>query len=137
MADVDVRWLDARLFEAIDGEGHTLLTGSDPRGFMASDLLLAALAGCAGVDVIGILEKKRQQFTRVEAHVTKHNAPQPPWYIEKIEIEWLVHGHNLSEKAVHDAVHLAETKYCSVAASLSSELVTTIRLIEEDGADNR
>jgi uncharacterized OsmC-like protein len=59
------------------------------------------------------------------------NAPDPPWTIEKIEIEWVVRGHNLSEKAVHDAVHLAEGKYCSVAASLKSEIVMAIRLVEE------
>ena len=132
MADVDLRWLDGRLFQASDGAGHTLLTGSDERGFKAGELLLAALAGCAGVDVVGILEKKRQRVTGVEAHATKTNNADPPWCIDKIEIEWVVRGHSLSEKAVHDAVHLAETKYCSVAASLKSEIVTTIRLVEED-----
>ena len=79
--------------------------------------------GCAGVDVVRILEKKRQKFTGIEVRVSKQNAPEPPWTIEKIEIEWVVAGQNLREKAVRDAVRLSEEKYCSVSASLTSEIV--------------
>jgi putative redox protein len=92
---------------------------------------LGALASCAGVDLVTILAKKRQKVTGIEAHLTKESAAEPPWTIVKIDIEWVIRGHELSEKAVTDAVHLAEEKYCSVAASLKSEIVTTIRLAEE------
>ena len=133
MADVDVKWVGERRFEARDHSGNSVVTGTGDGAFKAGELILAALAGCTGVDLVGILEKKRQKIVSVEAHVTKHNAPEPPWCIEKIEIEWVVCGHKVSEKAVRDAVHLAETKYCSVAASLNSEIVTTIRVVETDG----
>ena len=132
MTGVQVTWLGGELFEAADDSGHTILTGADARSFKPPNMLLAALAACAGIDLVAILQKKRQQVTGVQAHLTKQNAPDPPWTIEKIEIEWVVSGHNLSEKAVWDAVHLAEGKYCSVAASLKSEIVMTIRLVEED-----
>ena len=125
--------MGGQLFEAADDAGHTILTGSDPRSFKPPNLLLASLAACAGIDLVAILEKKRQKVTGIEANLSKQNAPEPPWTIEKIEIEWVVRGHNLSEKAVRDAVHLAEGKYCSVAASLKSEIVMTIRLVEEGG----
>jgi putative redox protein len=131
MAGVQVTWMGGELFEAADDAGHTILTGSGPRSFKPPDMLLAALAACAGVDLVAILQKKRQQVTGVQARLSKQNAPDPPWTIEKIEIEWVVRGHNLSEKAVWDAARLAEGKYCSVAASLKSEIVMTIRLVEE------
>jgi putative redox protein len=134
MSDIDVKWVRDRVFEARDQAGHSVLTGSDPSVLKATALLLASLAGCAGVDIVGILEKKRQHVTGIEAHVTKHSDAEPPWCIKQIEIEWVVRGHNLSEKAVHDAVHLAETKYCSVAASLTSEIITTIRVVEDGGS---
>src|SRR5512137_913006 len=108
MAGVEVTWMGGQLFEAADDAGHTILTGSDPRSFKPPNLLLAALAACTGIDLVAILEKKRQKVTGIEAHISKQNAPDPPWTIERIEIEWVVRGHNLSEKAVHDAVHLAE-----------------------------
>ena len=132
MADVQVTWKGGQLFEATDDAGHTILTGTDARSFRPSYMLAAAVAACAGVDAVGIMEKKRQKVTGVEAHVSKQDAPDPPWAIEKIEIEWVVRGHNLSAKAIHDAITLAEEKYCSVAASLKSEIVMTIRLVEEE-----
>jgi len=132
MADVQVTWKGGQLFEAADDAGHTILTGTDARSFRPPNMLMAAVAACAGVDAVGIMEKKRQKVTGVEAYISKQNAPDPPWTIEKIELEWVVRGHNLSEKAVRDAIHLAEEKYCSVAASLRSEVVMTIRLVEEE-----
>jgi len=120
---------------AVDGAGHVVVTDRDGQGFKPPDLLLVSLVTCAGIDVVRILEKKRQNFTSIEAKVEKHNAADPPWTIEKIETEWIVRGKGLKEKAVQDAVHLAEAKYCSVSASLKSELVTTVRVVDEDEED--
>lgn len=131
MAGVKAKWIGGTQFLASDEFGHEVVTDSEGHAFKPAELLLAALVGCAGVDVVRILEKKRQKFSAIEVQVAKHNAPDPPWTIEKIEVEWVVRGRNLKEKAVHDAVHLAEEKYCSVAASLKSELVTTVRVVQE------
>ncbi len=132
MPGVQVKWTGGAQFLAADEAGHVVATDKDGQGFKPPDLLLASLASCAGIDVVSILEKKRQKFSGVEANIVKHNAPDPPWCIEKIEIEWCVRGKGLKRKAVEDAVRLAEKSYCSVAASVCSELVTTIRIIDEE-----
>ena len=132
MPGVQVKWTGGVQFLAADEAGHVVVTDRDGQGFKPPDLLLTALAACAGIDVVRILEKKRQKFTSIEASVIKHNAPDPPWCIEKIEIEWCVRGRGLKQKAVEDAVRLAEESYCSVSASLSSELVTTVRIVNEE-----
>ena len=46
-------------------------------------------------------------------------------------MEWVITGPNLTQKAAEDAVRLSQEKYCSVAASLKSELVTTVRVVAE------
>jgi len=135
MPGVNLKWTGGLQFLAADEAGHVVVTDRDGQGFKPPDLLLASLVTCAGIDVVRILEKKRQKFSGIEAKVTKQNAPDPPWTIEKIEVEWIVRGRNLKEKAVRDSVHLAEEKYCSVYASLNSELVTTIRVVNEDESD--
>jgi putative redox protein len=132
MAGVNAKWIGGSQFVMTDHAGRAIVTDSEGQGFKPPDLLLASLVGCAGVDVVRILEKKRQQVTSIECSVKKENCPEPPWTIEKIELEWVVRGRNLKEKAVHDAVRLAEEGYCSVSASLTSELVTTIRVVNED-----
>jgi len=135
MADIKVKWTGGQQFLAADEAGHVVVTDSEGQGFKPPNLLLASLVGCAGIDVVRILEKKRQTFSSIEARVDKTNAPEAPWAIETIEIEWTVRGRNLKEKAVCDAVRLAEEKYCSVSASLTSKLVTTIHVVNEDEGD--
>jgi putative redox protein len=132
MAGIEAKWTGGVRFLATDSGGRTVATDRDGQGFKPPDLLLVSLAGCAGVDVVRILEKKRQQFSSIEVKVNKTNAAEPPWTIETLELEWVVRGRGLKEKAVEDAVRLAEEKYCSVSASLTSELVTTVRVINED-----
>ena len=136
MAVIEGKWTGGGQFLFADEEGHTVVTDPDGQGFKPPKLLLASLVGCAGVDVVRILEKKRKKITGIEVNVQHHHAPDPPWTIEKIEVEWVVKGINLTDKAVRDAVRLSEEKYCSVSASLTSELVTTVRVVnegEEDG----
>jgi putative redox protein len=136
MADLHVKWTGGHQFLATDEAGHAVVTDPDGQGFKPPNLLLASLVGCAGVDVVRILEKKRKKVTSIQVSVKKQHAPDPPWTIERIEVEWVVKGPHLSEKAVRDAVRLSEEKYCSVSASLKSELVTTVRVLgEEEGGD--
>lgn len=131
MGAVNSKWIGGRQFLATDEKGHTVVTDTEGNGFKPAEMLLAALVGCAGVDLVGILEKKKQEFIAIEVRATKLSAPEPPWTIEKIEVEWTVRGRDLKKKAVEDAVHLAEERYCSVKASLKSEVVTTVKVVNE------
>ncbi len=143
MADVELKWTGGVQFLAADQKGHTAVTdasaggteGGKGHGWKPPDLLLVSLAGCAAIDVVRILEKKRRLPTRLEIKLTRHNAQEPPWAIERIDIEYVVQGKRLTEKVVRDAVLLAEEKYCSVAASLKSEIVHTFTIVNEDGGE--
>jgi putative redox protein len=135
MAEIDVKWTGGQQFLANDEAGHVVVTDPEGRGFKPPNLLLVSLVGCTGVDFVRILEKKRQDFAGIEVQADMYNESDPPWRIEKIEMKWTVRGRNLKEKAIRDALRLSEEKYCSVAASLSSELVTTVRIVNEDGEE--
>jgi len=132
MATVFSKWTGGHQFLAVDEKGHVLVSDDQGQGFKPSEMLLAGLVGCAGVDLVGILTKKRQKFTKIEVKATKFNASDPPWTILKIEVEWTVTGRNLKQKAVEESVHLAEDKYCQVKASLTSDVVTTVIVVNEE-----
>jgi putative redox protein len=132
MTRIRAKWTGGLQFLFADEVGHVVVTDPDGQGFKPPNLLLVSLVGCAGVDVVRILEKKRKTITSIEVSVNMRNIPNPPWTIEQIEVEWVVKGPNLTEKAVRDAVRLSEEKYCSVSASLKSELVTTVRVLTDD-----
>jgi putative redox protein len=106
----------------------TLDTGPTAVAPTPMDVLLAALGGCTGMDVIGILRKKRQEVTGYEVVVTgERRMNEHPKLYTKIEIVHRVRGHNLSPVAVEEAIRLSDTKYCSVHAMLHHGVPITSR----------
>lgn len=102
--------------------GHDKLTAPSPM-----ELLLVALGGCTGADVVGILEKKRQRVTGYEIEVRAERRAEHPRVYTRIEVVHLLRGHDIDPKAVQHAVELSETKYCSVSAMLGASTQLTMR----------
>jgi putative redox protein len=98
-------------------------------GFKPSELLLAALLGCTGVDFTSILTKQRQEVTRISAEVHGEQDQDPPWPFRRIEIVFTVEGRNLDERAVERALSLAVERYCSVGATLGSTALISRRAV--------
>jgi putative redox protein len=82
------------------------------------ELLLLALGGCTGADVVSILQKKRQQLTRLEISVEGERAPEPPAVWTRLKVHYHLTGKHLDPRAVEHAIELSRKKYCSVAATL-------------------
>ena len=120
-------------FVANDGRGHNFLiddaTGNT--GPKPIELVVLGLAGCTAFDVIGILRKKRQQVTGYEVKIEAQQKPDPPQVFTKVRIHHIVTGVNIAEPALRDAIHLSETKYCSVGAmvSLSAKIESTYEIV--------
>src|SRR5215470_2876159 len=84
------------------------------------ELLLIALGGCTGADVVSILKKKRQRVTGYEIEVRGQRRQEHPRIYTAIEVVHHVRGRNVDPKAVAQAIELSETKYCSVSAMLGA-----------------
>jgi putative redox protein len=100
------------------------------------EAVLAALCGCTSVDVVSILEKKRQRLTSLVVSAVAEQAPAPPRVFTHILLTYRVGG-VLSRKAVEDAVALSKNKYCSVSKMLEQAVTieTTIEYVDgEPGA---
>jgi putative redox protein len=125
MSEVKVVWVQGGQFVGVDSTKHSVVlsTGSDGTGVKPSDMLMIALAACSGVDVVGILEKKRQALTSLEIRVEGQQDADPPWTFRKIHVTYVV-----------KAIELAEEKYCSVAATLRgvAEITHSFEIIEEE-----
>lgn len=136
MPEVKLTWVQGGQFVGVDSTQHSVVlsTASEGIGVKPSDLLLIALAACSAVDVVNILEKKRQALTHLEVRADGQQDADPPWTFRKIHVKYIVQGKNLAEKAVQQAVELSEEKYCSVAATLRgvAEITHSIEFVEED-----
>ena len=122
-----------RQFVATSGSGHRLLiddaTGNT--GAKPIELVAIALAGCTAFDVIQILRKKRQHVTDYQVTIEAEQAPNPPQVFTQVRIHHLLTGTDIASKAVEDAIHLSEEKYCSVGAMLqkTAEIRSTFEIL--------
>jgi putative redox protein len=91
------------------------------------ELVLIALCGCTGSDVVGILRKKREPFTTLEVRAEADRAPDPPTVFTAIRLIYRVGG-KVTHKAMEDAVHLSKEKYCSVSAMLEKTAKITFHI---------
>jgi putative redox protein len=136
---VNVSWVNKLQFVGVDNTKHAVVMSSQDEenatGMSPSSLLLVALGGCTSYDVVTILQKKRQALTGLEVTVTGEQEEDPPWTYRKVHIHYKLHGRNLREKAVADAIELSEESYCSVAATVrgSAEITYDYEIIDEAG----
>jgi len=96
-------------------------------------LLLIGLCGCTGMDVISILQKKRQPFTGLKVEATAERAEEHPKVFTEIHLEFVVTGKDVDPQAVERSIELSQTKYCPASAMLSqaAEITTSYRIVEE------
>jgi putative redox protein len=132
------RFVGPMRFDVLSGSGHTLTLdvrpdgGGEDSGPSPMEMLLVALAGCTGMDVVSILRKQRQDLTAYEIAVHGTRADDHPQVYTDITVEHIVTGRRLNPDFVHRAVELSETKYCSVSATLSKSAIitTTVHVLE-------
>jgi putative redox protein len=99
--------------------GHEVKMDAGDKTFGSSpmELVLIGLCGCTASDVVTILKKKREPFTRLEVRATTERASEPPKVFTEIRLTYVVAG-KVSKKGMEDAVRLSKEKYCSVSAML-------------------
>jgi putative redox protein len=136
MASATVQWIGGKKFVGIDSTKHSVVlsTSDEGIGVKPSELLLIAVASCSAVDVVEILNKKRMPLSELTISVTGEQDADPPWTYRKIYMCFSLRGMNLTEKAVAQAIHLSEEKYCSVAATLrgSAQIITEFQILPNE-----
>ncbi len=133
------RWTGGLKFEGTFSTGHSIVLDSPPdhggsgEGPRPVEMLLMGLAGCTGMDVIAILEKKRQKVSSFRLQVSGERRDEHPRVFTKLHVIYIVRGKGIDVDAVRQAVHLSEERYCSVAAMLreAAPITTEIRVEEE------
>lgn len=133
MVEARLNWIDGERFVVNAGSGHAMVVDADRERNTAPgpmELVLMGLCACTATDVVSILRKKREPFTGLEVRAEAERAKQAPTVYTHIKLVYTVSG-QVSRKAVEDAVHLSEEKYCSVAAMLKStaKIITEVQLV--------
>lgn len=114
--------------QAIDSKGDRKSAASP------LELLLMSVAACTAVDVVSILDKKRQDVVDYNVEITGDRRDEFPKGFTGFHINHIVKGRSISEKSVADAIELSDTKYCSVAYTVkpTAKITTSYEIIEVD-----
>lgn len=118
---VDLTWKQNLAFET-EMDGHPLIVdaapevGGDDLGPRPKKLMLTALAGCTGIDVISILKKMKIVPESFHVIVEGDLAEDHPKKYEKMKVIYQFKGKNLPLDKLEKAVRLSEEKYCGVSA---------------------
>jgi len=94
-------------------------------GVRPKELVLIALGGCTGSDVVNILRKKKAHVDDFEMNITAEMSDEHPKVYKSIHIEFVFYGTDIQDKDVERAIGLSQTRYCSVTKMLEKSVEIT------------
>ena len=116
-------WAGEQRFDTNRPDGVVArLDGTGTSGQSPPDALLSSLAACSGIDLVDILAKRRTPVERLEIDVEGDRRDEIPRRFTRLRITYRVDGAGIEAVHAERAVALAFEKYCSVAASLATDI---------------
>jgi len=130
-------WINGMAFET-EINGHKLImdaaesSGGTNKGPRPKPLMLAALAGCTGMDVVSILAKMRVEIKKFRILVEAQQTEEHPKHYAEIKIIYEFTGKDLPMEKLEKAVSLSEERYCGVNAVYKKAMKVSyeIRVVE-------
>lgn len=113
-------WKENMQFESDNPSGHKILIdtssdhGGNDAGLRPKALMLSALAGCSGLDVVSLLKKMRVSVDDFKIEITAELTDEHPKFYNKVKVDYHFTGTNLDESKIQKSVDLSVEKYCGV-----------------------
>jgi putative redox protein len=117
-------WKQGMIFEGRTHSGHAITidaASEHAAGPSPMEAVLTALCACTSVDVVSILQKKREPITGLTVSANAEQATEAPRIFTSIHLTYLIRG-KVAKKAAEDAVSLSKNKYCSVSLMLEKSV---------------
>ncbi|MDD2447858.1 MAG: OsmC family protein [Tissierellia bacterium] len=121
----------------MDNAGHKVITdvsedvGGQDLGPRPKALLLSALVGCSGIDIMTILKKMKEDVVEVNVDIEVDQTEEDPKVYKYIKLLYRFKGNNLKLSNLEKAVKLSKDKYCGVAAMLEKAAPITYEIVIE------
>ncbi len=118
---LNLNWLEGMAFES-EVNGHKIVldavesVGGKDRGPRPKPLMLLALAGCTGMDVVSILKKMRVELDDFSVEVEANLTEEHPKQYDEIKVIYKFWGKDLPLEKLGKAVNLSDERYCGVSA---------------------
>ena len=134
---IKTTWTGGMAFES-DINGHKIIMDSPEAGGGKNSgpgpkkLMLVALSGCTGMDVVSKKKKMRVEIEGVEIEVQGDVRDEHPKHYDKMHVIYTFKGKNLPLDKLEKAVKMSEDTYCGVRAVYAKvmEVTSEIRIKE-------
>jgi putative redox protein len=135
-SSINLDWKNNMSFET-ELNGHKITIDADPsvggenKGPRPKPLMLIALAGCTGMDVVSILKKMRVEIEGFNVKVEANMTEEHPKQYDKMHVIYEFKGKSLPMDKIEKAVNLSEERYCGVSAMYKKVIpvTTEIRIV--------
>ena len=117
---VTTEWKGNMVFDSDNPSGLNLSMDSDEQfggtksGLRPKALMLSALAGCSGLDVVSLLKKMKVELEDFKITTTGELTEEHPKYYHTVNLDYHFYGKDLNEKKIEKAVNLSIDRYCGV-----------------------
>jgi len=113
-------------FEAVNENGNKvqidMRSPEEKQAQSPTELLLSSLAGCASVDLVQMLKKRKRTVNGLTVETEGDRRDEHPRGFTHIRLHFILDSPDTKQEEFEKLGHLAATKYCSVAGSLSAEM---------------
>lgn len=121
-APIEVQWVGGMSFLTGRPEGPKIRIDGDARAAPSPfDVLLAAIATCASVDVLAILQKQRTPAQALDVRVEASRLESTPRRLASAILHFSITAPGATIEKATRAVELSVTRYCSVRSSLIAD----------------
>lgn len=133
-SSVKISWKKQMSFEA-EVNGHKIMMDADESvggsnlGPRPKPFMLAALAGCTGMDVVSMLKKMRVDLVDFDVRVDGDITEEHPKQFNKMHVVYEFWGKDLPKDKLEKAVNLSEERYCGVSATYRQVMEVTSEII--------
>lgn len=134
---ITTKWLSDMAFES-EIDGHKIYMDSSQEhggknmGPRPKPLMMVALAGCTGMDVVSILKKMREDVAEFSIDIEGDVTEEHPKRFEGMKIIYRLKGKGISRKNVEKAVDLSQSRYCGVSANYREAFPISHEIIIEE-----
>lgn len=127
------RMVEDELYEASNVHGHKvpidMRKSPLKQGQSPVELLLSALAACGAVDIVSLLKKRKKTVEEFVIETEGERRTETPRGFTHIHIRYVIRSQDVTEEEFNKIAKLSLEKYCSVHASLKSEITYSVHLI--------
>ena len=118
---IEAIWQGKMKFDAVVNGHHLMMdlskeAGGEDAGPRPKPLMLVAMAGCTGFDVVSLMKKMRQEVEYFNLIVEGDTEEEHPNAFVNMHIIYELRGKDLDQEKIEKAISLSMDRYCGVSA---------------------